>query len=1135
MLTIHKASAGSGKTYQLTYYYIRLALGYVSEQGVPTLITSPYSGQFAKILAITFTKKATKEMKERIIAALYGIATRGDNPQGIKMERGYVSQLMTYYNAPEQKIVASARQALGNILQNFSDFNISTIDSFFQDVLRSFTYDLDLDGDYGVELADDEIRKIAIASLAQQTADERIASIMQRMMSRQISEGKSFDLFSETSNIFSISRVLSTETYKGLSDKISEYLADGGVRMEKFRSLVNDHCAPEALLAQTESIIADVLALCPDLLSRLPKNRGLSNFIINVQTRREVKFTDAFLTQLRTLEADGNGETLYKKKSAPDDCDEITRILLGLLDVYRNSQLTDIAKNLDATLLLNQIQDNINSMLADNSALLLSSTNDLISRIITSSEGVPFIYDRVGVYLEHYLIDEFQDTSQMQWQNLCPLVEESLSKGKENLIIGDVKQSIYRFRNAEPELIRSRVAEQFHRFMEPSEAQKSTNWRSHREIVQFNNMLISGSSPDSLVARLGSVYADLYQDAEQNISKLDHPGFVSINFNDIPKEEVTEDTPEEQTSESQKASLSEASARIAPIRRLMQDLQSRGFAQRDIAILVNSAKDGAQLIQDFIEDNAEHPDYWQIEFVSEQSLLLKNSTAVKIIINVLRLILNNTLQYKGEDEEQIDDANDEEEDTHHADIKRSCARFVASFFKQLTRQDSALKDCDMRSIIDGAVEDCTQYNPNDYIARSVNSLYLIIEQIIAQHVPHETLTCDLPFIHALQDAVLDFSQNNIPTLRNFLLWWEANADTLAIASPEKDAVKVMTIHKSKGLEFPVVIIPNCTWQLQGNALEKTLWLDSTREDSTVRDWFASMGIPSDLLPPLIATSKRCVSNAPELSTISAEILYKETVDNLNKTYVAFTRAVQEMHLFFLSQRDKADPAKDSTATNRTIYDFLFEYFEGKNYTLGSPTEGHPRPFVQQNAVTDYPICTQSLQRYRTHVEEYLDQKEFDLTSEERKDGILYHSIMSDINTVDDVYRAVARRASLGKIAYSEVEQKKEEILGYISQSELTRSWFARSNRLIKERTMCSIRRDSSQTFVSRADRIIVTPDSRAIVVDYKFGNNHQHDSKYRRQVLRYMGILQRLHRFRSIEGYIWYPREGLVIPLKPLG
>ena len=1128
MLTIYKASAGSGKTYQLTYYYIRLALGYINDYGKPTLITSPYSGQFAKILAITFTKKATKEMKERIIAALYGIATGGDNPQGIKMERGYVSQLMDYYNASELKIITSARQALSNILQNFSDFNISTIDSFFQDILRSFTYDLDLDGDYGVELADDEIRKIAIASLAQQTADERIASIMQRMMSRQISEGKSFDLFSEKSNIFSISKVLSTETYKGLRDKISEYLADGGVRMEKFRSLVNEHCAPKSLLARTESIIGDVLALCPDILSRLPKNRSLSNFIINVQTRHEVKFTDAFISQLSSLESDGNGDAIYKKNSVPDASESISRILLGLLDVYHCSQLTDVAKNLDATLLLNQIQNNINSMLADNSSLLLSSTNDLISRIITSSEGVPFIYDRVGVYLEHYLIDEFQDTSQMQWQNLSPLVEESLSKGKENLIIGDVKQSIYRFRNAEPELIRSRVAEQFHRFMEPSEEVKSTNWRSHREIVQFNNMLFSGSSPESLVARLGSVYADLYQDAEQNISKQEHPGFVSINFND-----TAENNAEVQESEPQKETLSEASARIAPIRRLVQDLQSRGFAQRDIAILVNSAKDGTQLIQDFIEDNAEHPDYWQIEFVSEQSLLLKNSTAVKIIINILRLIQSNTLTYKS-DREDDEVQTDDDTDSHHTDIKKSCARFVASFFKQLTRQNSALKDCDMHSIIDNAVEDSTQYDPSDYIARSVNSLYLIIEQIIAQNVPHETLQSDMPFIHALQDAVLDFSQNNIPTLRNFLLWWDVNADALAIASPEKDAVRVMTIHKSKGLEFPVVIIPNCTWQIQGNALEKTLWLDATRQDSTVRDWFTSMGIPSDLLPPLIATSKQCVSNTPELSTISADILYKETVDNLNKTYVAFTRAVQEMHIFFLSQRDKAKTAKDSSATNRTIYDFLFEYFEGKNYTLGSPTQGHLRPFVQQNAVTDYPICTQSLQRYRAHVEEYLDKKEFDLTSEERKDGILYHSIMSDINTIDDIHRAVARRASLGKIAYSEVEEKKEEILGYISQSELTRSWFAHSNRLIKERTMCSIRRDRSQTFISRADRIIVTPDSRAIVVDYKFGSNHQHDAKYHRQVLRYMGILQRLNRFRSIEGYIWYPRESLVIPIKPL-
>lgn len=1081
MITVYKASAGSGKTFNLVKEYLKFLLGKKNEDGSYSL-DRHLKDKHSSILAITFTNKATEEMKKRIIDELDTLSYSTD-------ESPYKDMLCETFSVSAEELQAAAHTALKQLLHDYGNFNISTIDAFFQLILRTFAYEAELSGNYNVELNDDYAIAVGISNLKQELHEQGTSpkSRMLRQwlidfMKARIDEGKSWDIFrvptgrSSSSNIYSFSRDLSKETVKRNIDKLAEYLKDSG-NISSFKSALHESVRKcQSRIADACAMFRTVTAGCnPDDF-----NRKFNEKFNGMPDNKKIK---------SICEAEGRPDKWFKKKPlaalSTETIESIDRCINEISKAATEMESYKmILSNLYFLGLLGDISSNILEFTKENNVIMLSDTNEMLKKIINKDDA-PFIYERVGIRLKNFLIDEFQDTSKMQWENLEPLVANSISEGNDNLIIGDVKQSIYRFRNSDPTILKDDIYRTFgNRITDIGTSLKeNTNWRSASNIVRWNNTFFT-----ILAKKLGmdDIYSNVIQQvAPKNAGNPGHVRFELVSAGDGDINTVILDRV------------------IADIRSML----SRGYRQSDIAVLVNRRSEGQEVIARILEDGRGRADGDRINVVSEESLIIRKSPAVKTIIAILAAL----------DNQNICNSTGTEENGKG----KSLAIIIKQFERNLSNGKS------ITEAITDAVE-CSDGIDRQSLSGNAasTSLAMLVDQIIKTYLTDEMTAGQTPFIQAFQDIVTDFEERYGPELHQFMKYWENSGKNMTISSPDNiQAVNVMTIHKSKGLEFPCVIIPFCNWDFDSASQMEWVQSDRIRLD----------GIPESCIPPVIPVVRSKKAGKTVFADIFAEMGYAGTLDSLNKTYVAFTRAGEEMVAYIPDgkARETGEYVCEIAATEKYRIDELCgfskedisgqllvpgDYFDGVKLEIGEPSP----PFRKRN--DGEKIKKIEMPAYKISSRPELWKFDVpDMVTEGRGSnrfkGVMMHRIMCKINRRGDAAGAIRQFVAKGLITQEEAEEFGGIIMKGL-ENPAVREWFDGCNRIISERPATD-----GKGNVYRPDRIVATADRRTIVVDYKFGEKE--DKRYLRQVANYMKLISRCG-FPNPEGYVWYIPENII-------
>lgn len=1129
MLNLIKASAGSGKTYALTLEYITLLLGERDGAGEMRLAAAGEDGfprnRHRCILAVTFTNAATNEMKQRIIDELIELSDADGKSK-------YMAELTSRLNTSEQKVNVAAACALRELLVDYAHFNISTIDTFFQTVLRTFSAEADVPFEYDVEIDEKMALKIGVSDfLAYMRANEREYGPVLKWLSEYVRDkvtdaAGSWNLFSTSAGLASVAEELQSEKFRKLHTQMEEYLVpkNGESLLGEFSKDVRRryNIARQAFLSMMR---------CADRLiedSQIAQYRSKSSspgFYINKALAPNFRFEyeKNFYEIFDRSVGKGTSNFARSKLKGADSRQLADRIdeqvkALCLSSIEQYAKLTfygSLSSGLYNLGLLGYISRFVYDYCEQNNMVLLADTNQLLSDIITE-EDAPFIYERVGTRVDNFLIDEFQDTSRMQWENLAPLLSNSLSNGHENLIIGDVKQSIYRFRNSDPELLHSCVEATFGSQIGQLSAH-SRNWRSAPNIVRFNNTLFSYLAS---ISDVDDYYSNVVQLTNDKPRKGD--GLVKIYL--VKKKRA----PKEGEGDEDSAPVKSIELRVAD---LICDMIDRGYRQRDIALLCNRRVEGSEMINALLEYNNSPQCRHKIEVISTESLLLKQSPSVRLIISHLRYLaaIEAVGWYSDEDdeEERTPQRKNSNENKHR--LLRQYERLRNS---GLTPED-ALEECFTNpDAVDVALADTRSLTHDPSGTSNVGS---VVERIIETAISPEARQTENSFITAFQDCVYDYCERDCATLTGLLRWWDDRCDTLSIQSPgDVDAVSVMTIHKSKGLEFPCVIIPYATWDMLNP--EGRIWV--TR-DMMVRSGMFD-GLDANAIPPLtpILAEKVVDKTSPLLEPYN-KACTESAIDNLNKTYVAFTRAIDELHIF--SEEVNPD-AMAALSHVPNLSDCIAQYIAWQTEENVSQIEESATMDVFTDPDTGEQHCqlgqpadrhdvesepmqpTELMPPYFVHNSHSLARfvlPEVFMTPQQER-GTTLHRIMSQIRSRDDVDRVILKWRSRYILERSKLDEAEQIVRSIIDQSDEVRNWFDPANEVYNERTIMT----GEQHF--RPDRIVVTPAGETIVIDYKFGEPYT--KSHTDQVRNYMNLLSQSG-FKQITGRVWYPLIGLITPV----
>ncbi|MDE6006994.1 MAG: UvrD-helicase domain-containing protein [Muribaculaceae bacterium] len=1162
MLELYRASAGSGKTYTLAKKYIWYYLTIQPEGGQARLRTEAELADSARhILAVTFTNKATNEMQLRIVGALNDLATI--RTKRIITEDGQIKEVLPDYmkdfseelGVSIEEIARISGIGLSILLENYSDFNVSTIDSFFQTVLRTFAYESDLNDSYQVELDTEFLSQLGVdATLEEIDSNDKDSNTkfwIRTLMDR--TEGRSWNIFTRNAGssrgyntenpykefIDSVKK-MENEEYKYIREDLEDYFAKHGDDLvDLYKTLQKKYETPakEAFKRMRRKVKEAYSSLPIDILESSSRSdlgkiplyyRRLSGQDGTVKLKWSTplsyskfpEFNSAILERKswKMWSADNPSDSWETEQQLEDVQSAVAEwtAITGTKE-FRHWML--YASRLPYYALFSIVSRKRQEYLDENNAVELAETSMILRNVIGDND-TPFIYERLGTRLNHFLIDEFQDTSRMQWHNLSPLLRESLSRGNGNLIIGDAKQSIYRFRNADPSLITTEVPETFgtrvqEKGDDPSE---NTNYRSDLRIVQFNNSffryLVETLDKERGAEEAGKriSYRKLYNNVMQLPNKRAEAGFIEIVCPDDKKDD----------------------AGVSAIPGLIRRLMKRGYRQSEIAVLVSRHTEGEMVIEAITGSNAEPENSDEpIRFVSEQSLKVASSKAVKIITGVLSNMArgSNPEIRSGEDRRKKGVGNWHE---------------LASDFKYFSLNHPGL---DNARLLDAYIESGANFNALSELLSELQSFAIpgVVEAVSATFLTDELRESDAVYIAAFQDLVLEYCENHPTDIGSFMKWWERRSRSASIASPEdSDSVQVITVHKAKGLQYECVILPFSNWNFGDGSSSHSEWR-----------WVHPEVIshPEIPLPPYIP-----VETTSELEdTTHADLLetYYDQVsmDNLNAAYVAFTRAKKEMYIFsemyskkkeygmgryltdFIQQLATCKSPDSTPETSKGILELPanevnIEKKEPFIATVGRPAEeiGKDRkashiliPLSRYNSVK-----SPSFLKYRAEEASALagneDESEEEFQLDIRDEGTLKHAVLEYIKTADDLPHAIRHLQLQGILPDALARTIEEELAEALSRPEVTR-WFDGSARVMNERPVLK------RGFVTRRpDRLLIYPDGSAVVVDYKFGKI-PNDNKHRRQIERYVRLLKETGQFKSVSGYLWYVNERVIVPV----
>ena len=1097
MILINKASAGSGKTYTLVKEYLIMLLGKKTEGGNYILDKNP-NDNHRYILAITFTNKATEEMKSRIVETLDVLASNPD-------ESPYITDLTTMLGASKDDISKSAGIAERQMLEDYTNFNVCTIDTFFQKILRTFAYEVNLSSNYGVELNDEYVVELGVNNLKTRLHDESgkknksLSHWLWMFVQDSMKNGSSWDVFYKPkskktvdNSLYNFAKVLTNEVVKKNSKQLFDFLADPK-NIQAFNVALNSGISN--LIPKVKECVSNIYELLkgPDIKA----NNYFTKFLDALNNSANPFLIKDLDKKVEKKIAD---QSFVNKNSASVNDIAICDCLTQILD--NNTVYASYKKILDLTYQLGLLGD-INASMQDftneNNTILLSGTNDIVKRIIDGCE-TPFIYERIGMYLHNFLLDEFQDTSRMQWENLLPLVRNGLANGHDSLIIGDVKQSIYRFRNSDPQLLHSQLKVDFSNDSIKYNEGRSINWRSARNIVHWNNAFFRFLS---MALNMDEFYADVEQKVSPKNEKL--PGHVVVARREIPdKKKDTDGSNDSKTESNDNSNDNDSNFKEWAIEKMIVDLQSllaRGFKQKDIAVLSNTNREGQLAISRIMKWNIENPDK-QMKVVSEESLLVISSPAVRIVVNILKM---------------LDRCEAHNEDGR--EMPMVLRRFEANRSEGMDTSE-AFEDA-----IVSKDEDIADYIDRLYETSKSACLDSVVEQIIKSQLSKQMTEENTPYLLAFLDSVVDFMSRYGSNIHHFLKWWDKVGPGLSISSPDNiDAIRVITIHKSKGLQFPCVLIPMFDWNFDQSSIE---WI----ETAGFKDKLPK-GVAIPPIVPVKRDNKRTLFDKEFKKIARSNIM-----DSLNKTYVACTRAQYELIIY----------AENNKELGLQLSQFLETCRNNNNGIAPTPTENCDPDMVYELGKpmlrSDIPALNSDDNALPDNVESRImppysvvsDVDRWKLTSPDiiidvrgttRWVGEMLHKVMERVRTPKNLKKAFGRALHRGMIT----EEEHDEYLALLSKrlaDPRVADWFANDNRLMLERSV-TIGGNGQK----RPDRVVMKPNGEIIIVDYKFGDrSDDNDTKYKRQVAGYKrAVCDALGcRPGCVSGYVWYIHSGDIL------
>ena len=1072
MLTIYRASAGAGKTHKLTGEYLTL------------LFSAP--GAFRRILAVTFTNKATDEMKSRIVAELHNLASGAPSD--------YLQALMQRYELPEARLRKQAHQILIALLHDYSAFNISTIDRFFQQITRAFSREIGLQGGYNIELDTNLVLNEAVDELMNDLAKPEHKELLGWLISfaeDRIEEGKGWDFRQE---ILSLAGELFKESYKAFyraqacqsdnKQNLSRYKEDlykviqskenqaKRIGEEAMRLMTQHGLKPTDFAGGSRSpLLLFQIWAKGELKAPSDTFRGLADQPEAYSTK---KASADLKEQISEAVADGLNDCvkqvidLYEGMTDYFTAKEIVR------DYYTLGILTDVAQQ-------------INAYREKNNVMLIADTTELISKVIEGSD-TSFIYEKTGTQVDHYMIDEFQDTSGMQWDNFRPLVGESMAQGLDNLIVGDVKQSIYRFRNSDWTLLDQQVRQDFNGD-EVAEETLKDNWRSCHHVVAFNNalftiapMLLQQHYNESLESsslsqeeqmrfnlQLMRAYDKSYQRIPPRFAQ--QAGHVRIDF--------LEDSEESDWEEQALAQLPET----------LQQLQAHGYALRDIAILVRKKKEASQVAKTLLTYKEEHPESpYRYDILSDEALYISSSPTVRFFIAVFRFLCN---------------------------PRDKALRRLAVYSYRVMCGTFSTADSDQEQWASQLL---------GYARHALYELTEALFRLVADHIsPSEQA-----FAQAFLDKVAEFTQKERADLNEFLKWWDESGCQQTIAAPEgQNAVRILTIHKSKGLGFKAVVLPFCGWELDHKWHAPTLWCEPKEA-------------PFNQLPLVPIRYGKGLSITHFATDYFQERL-NVYMDNLNTLYVGLTRAKEELVLFAPKPKAASKGKKEETLSS--IGDLLWRSLQltVAHTREGEALESLPAHFDLEVGRFEWGDWWTTTQKHNEQtVEEIpmerivsispderlhlrLHGKSYFFDNTRRKHGTLMHEVLSRIRTVDDIRQAVEGYRMEGVINHEESTLLVDKLSRLLDTPEAT-EWYDGRYRVLNEVEILF-----GSGLAKRPDRVMLRGDE-VVVIDYKFGQRKL--KAHQAQVREYLRLIREMG-YKTVSGYIWYVELGKIETVKP--
>ncbi len=1025
--SIYDASAGSGKTYALVKEYLKI------------ILSASKNDAYRNILAITFTNKAVHEMKSRIVGSLSEFAKELPEIPNQKAQ-DLMLDLSIDLELSIPQIKTKAQSIIKHIIHNYAAFDISTIDKFTHKVIRAFAHDLNLPVTFEVTLDTENLLTEAVDALIAQAGEDAILTkLLIDFTLEKADDDKSWDISQE---IFSTGKLVLNENNR---EEITQFqdksIEDFGIIKTKLK----DACQ---LLAEESSVLAKSIFSIIDQNGIDQKSFSAGHFPNHLTTIQLKKFNNA---NKKYHEFDDI--KILKAAKDRDNIESVIPEFLSILElIYKKYEKYDFykafLKNITPLSLLNTISNEFAKIQKEQNTLSISEFNAIIHSEI-QNQPAPFIYERLGERYRHFFIDEFQDTSEMQWQNLIPLIDNALAgeiEGEKGtlMIVGDPKQSIYRWRGGKAEQF-IELSKDKNPFNNPDKKlfTLGTNYRSYSEVVEFNNDFFKFLSNEFI----DSDYKDLYENHSHQKNNEKSGGYVNISF--IPKSE-----PKKEDEELVEKEAQFLAATLATI----QKVKTQGFEYQEIVILTRKRKQGIAVANYLTEQG--------IPLLSSETLLIQNATEVKFIINLLKYLRNPSdseskalfLHYFSE---------------HHQD-QMSVYDFIKTGME--IKQESAFEKW---------LEQFEIALPFKNIRKK--SLYETVEIIVSKFVH---LNTNNAYVHYFLDLVLERDVRTQSGISDFLNYWDKNSEKFSIPSPEgKNAVRIMTIHKSKGLEFPVVIMPFAEEDYVKKPKDK-LWLDSENDD---------LGLPK----VLIDNTKSVEGFGANAALVFGQKKQEELLDNINVLYVALTRA--EEQLYVISQ--VVEP-NDQGNYPYNMASFFIKFLENLRvydanklaFEFGSSAK-KSKEIEPTNSIITIPKIGEIMDPKRIKI----SQREALMWGTHQQEAIEFgntiHEILSYINTKNDIDLALTKALESGIITSKQsaiVFKTLQEIVGHADLS----YYFSSENKVLNEQTIIQ-----HEGKISKPDRMVFGTNNEVFLLDYKTG---AHQSKYQLQLENYQSAIEKM-------------------------